>query len=135
VNDGLVQDAQGVKRCFWCVGAPDYVEYHDLEWGSPVVDDRALFEKICLEGFQAGLSWLTILRKREAFRAAFCGFDFMQLAGFGKRRVNVLLKDPSIVRHRGKIESVINNAARAEVLVQEFGSLSACMLSCRPWGW
>jgi len=116
----------GVPRCFWVRdAAPDYVAYHDGEWGFPVGDDRHLFEKISLEGFQAGLSWLTILRKREGFRRAFAKFDFERVARFGPRHVEKLLLDPSIVRHRGKIEATLNNARRACDLADEFGSLAA----------
>jgi DNA-3-methyladenine glycosylase I len=111
-------------RCGWCASAPDYVAYHDQEWGWPVYEDVRLFEKICLEGFQSGLSWLTILRKRESFRQAFAGFDYHQIARFKQRNVERLLKDPGIVRHRGKIESAINNAKRAIELEDELGSLS-----------
>jgi DNA-3-methyladenine glycosylase I len=100
------------------------VKYHDEEWGVPSQDDRALFEKICLEGFQSGLSWLTILRKRENFRRAFANFEIERVARFTGRDVNRLLKDAGIVRHRGKIESAINNARRCEDLIEEFGSLS-----------
>jgi len=123
--DGLVAGPDGKPRCFWAVSAPDYVDYHDREWGFPVVDDRRLFEKLCLEGFQAGLSWLTILRKRESFRRAFAGFDPAAVARFGARDVARLLGDAGIVRHRGKIESTIHNAARALELVDEFGSIAA----------
>jgi DNA-3-methyladenine glycosylase I len=112
-------------RCSWCGGDPLYVAYHDREWGFPVRDDRRLFEKVCLEGFQSGLSWLTILRKRPAFRAAFADFDFARVARFGKRDVERLLRDAGIVRHRGKIESTVNNARRALELVEEAGSLRA----------
>jgi DNA-3-methyladenine glycosylase I len=122
---GLAPGPDGAPRCFWAVSAPDYVDYHDREWGFPVVDDRRLFEKLCLEGFQAGLSWLTILRKREAFRRAFAGFDPAAVARFGARDVTRLLGDAGIVRHRGKIESTINNAARALELIAERGSLAA----------
>jgi len=115
----------GKERCFWGVSAPDYIAYHDTEWGFPVSDDFRLFEKICLEGFQSGLSWLTILRKRENFRAAFCGFDYNQIAEFGDDDVERLLQDAGIVRHRGKIEATINNAKRAKELVEEAGSLAA----------
>ena len=101
------------KRCWWCGTDPLYVEYHDREWGKPVRDDRRLFEKVCLEGFQAGLSWLTILRKRENFRRAFAGFDMERVARFTARDVGRLLGDEGIIRHRGKIESTINNAKRA----------------------
>jgi DNA-3-methyladenine glycosylase I len=119
-----------MSRCWWCGTDPLYVRYHDEEWGTPVTDDRRLFEKICLEGFQAGLSWLTILRKRESFRRAFADFDFVQVARFGRRDVSRLLKNPDIVRHRGKIESTINNAQRALELRAERGSLAAYF-----WGW
>jgi len=107
------------------MSTPEYIAYHDREWGFPLSDDRRLFEKVCLEGFQAGLSWLTILRKRSAFRAAFLGFDFTQVAAFGAGEVKRLLQDQGIVRHRGKIESAINNAKRALELVADRGSLAA----------
>ena len=103
----------GQHRCTWCLATPDYVHYHDHEWGFPVDSDQRLFEKLCLEGFQSGLSWYTILKKREHFRAAFAGFDFYQVAQFGDADVQRLLQDAGIVRHRGKIEAVINNAQRA----------------------
>jgi len=125
VTKGLIRGDGGVVRCWWCASAPDYAAYHDEEWGWPVHDDVRLFEKICLEGFQSGLSWLTILRKRENFRAAFAGFDYHRVARFNQRSVTRLLKDAGIVRHRGKIESTINNAKRAIELEEEFGSLSA----------
>ena len=112
-------------RCGWGASAPDYVPYHDAEWGFPVRDDRRLFEKICLEGFQSGLSWLTILRKREGFRRAFVKFDLAKVSRLGARDVTRMLKDASIIRHRGKIESTINNAKRALEIVDEFGSLSS----------
>ena len=130
--DGLAPGPDGKLRCFWGVSTPDYVDYHDREWGFPVVDDRRLFEKLCLEGFQAGLSWLTILRKREAFRGAFAGFDPAAVARFGARDVARLLADPGIVRHRGKIESTINNAARALEVTAERGSLAAYVWSFVP---
>jgi len=117
--DGLVRNEDDVVRCWW--GAGDdagYRGYHDDEWGMPVTDDVRLFEKLSLEGFQAGLSWLTILRKREAFRRAFAGFDFRRVARFDERDVERLLGDASIVRHRGKIESTIANASRALDLVE-----------------
>jgi DNA-3-methyladenine glycosylase I len=117
-------------RCWWCGTDPLYVRYHDEEWGRPVTDDNRLFEKICLEGFQAGLSWLTILRKRDAFRELFAGFEIDRVARFGDRDVTRLLSDARIVRHRGKILSTINNARRARELQQEFGTLSAYV-----WGW
>ncbi len=112
-------------RCFWCDGSYLYRAYHDREWGFPVTDDRRLFEKICLEGFQSGLSWITILRKRENFRAALAGFDYHKVARFTQADVERLLQDAGIIRHRGKIEATINNAARAIEMEQEFGSLAA----------
>jgi DNA-3-methyladenine glycosylase I len=131
--DGLVEGDDGVARCWWGGGAdPAYRAYHDDEWGTPVTDDVRLFEKLTLEGFQAGLSWLTILRKREAFRQAFAGFDYRRVARFGPRDVERLLGDASIVRHRGKIESAINNARRAEKLVDEAGSLAAFVWRFEP---
>jgi DNA-3-methyladenine glycosylase I len=131
--DGLVRNEDGVVRCWWG-GGDDlaYRAYHDDEWGRPVTDDVRLFEKLALEGFQAGLSWLTILRKREAFRRAFAGFDFRQLARFDERDVARLLGDASIVRHRGKIESTVNNARRAEELVEAEGSLAAFVWRFEP---
>jgi len=125
-------DQDGLVRCWWCAGDPLYAAYHDLEWGFPVDDDFRLFEKICLEGFQAGLSWLTILRKRENFRRAFKGFDFYKVARFNCRSVERLLKDAGIVRHRGKIESTINNAKRAIEIVNQFGSLAAFFWQWEP---
>lgn len=118
------QSSDGGKRCWWCGEDPLYVDYHDREWGMPVDDDLRLFEKMCLEGFQAGLSWITILRKRESFRAAFSSFDFHKVARYRAGQVERLLQDASIVRHRGKIESTINNARRAIEMVDEFGSLA-----------
>jgi DNA-3-methyladenine glycosylase I len=132
-DDGILVGEDGVGRCFWGGGdQPEYVAYHDTEWGFPVTDDVRLFEKLCLEGFQSGLSWLTILRKREGFRRAFAGFDFRVVAEFGPPDVERLLSDASIVRHRGKIESTINNAARCLELVEEHGSLSAYVWSFEP---
>ena len=116
--------AAGLQRCFWVDGSALYDAYHDDEWGRPVTDDIRLFEKISLEGFQAGLSWITILRKRERFRAVFHGFDFHKVAAYAERDVQRLLADAGIVRHRGKIEAVVHNAARAIELQREFGSLS-----------
>lgn len=115
----------GKPRCRWCGDAPGFVEYHDNEWGFPVADDQRLFEKLCLESFQSGLSWRTILEKRENFRKAFKGFDFHKVARFSARDVERLLGDPGIVRHRGKIEAVINNARCALELINEEGSLAA----------
>jgi DNA-3-methyladenine glycosylase I len=112
-------------RCAWCIGVAEFLPYHDSEWGFPVDDDIRLFEKLCLEGFQAGLSWRTILAKRENFRRAFAGFDFRTVARFGARDVQRLLKDAGIVRHRGKIEAVINNARRALEMAEREGSLAA----------
>jgi DNA-3-methyladenine glycosylase I len=129
---GLAPGPDGKLRCFWGISAPDYVAYHDGEWGFPVGDDHRLFEKLCLEGFQSGLSWLTILRKRENFRAAFAGFDPAAVARFGARDVKRLLGDAGIIRHRGKIESTINNAARALELIEEHGSLAAYIWSFVP---
>jgi len=126
----VVVGEDGIARCWWAYGDPIYIDYHDKEWGIPVRDDRRLFEKICLEGFQSGLSWLTILRKRENFRRAFAGFDFKKIARFGKRDVARLLKDAGIVRHRGKIESTINNAKRALELQREHGTLANYL-----WKW
>jgi DNA-3-methyladenine glycosylase I len=117
--------ADGKLRCSWGTGDAEYEKYHDTEWGFPQGDDVRLFEKVSLEGFQAGLSWLTILRKRENFRAAFAGFDRNVVAGFGERDVERLLNDAGIVRHRGKIEATINNAGRAIALAEEYGSLGA----------
>ena len=115
----------GQHRCRWCLATPLYVHYHDHEWGFPVGQDQRLFEKLCLEGFQSGLSWLTILNKRENFRAGFAGFDFHKVAQFGEVDVERLLQDAGIVRHRGKIEAVINNAQRAIEMVEAEGSLAA----------
>jgi DNA-3-methyladenine glycosylase I len=112
-------------RCLWCRQSALLIDYHDHEWGQPVSDDCRLFEKICLEGFQSGLSWLTILRKRESFRRAFAGFDPQHVAAFGETEVQRLLLDDTIVRHRGKILAAINNARRALLLQEQFGSLSA----------
>jgi DNA-3-methyladenine glycosylase I len=131
-KSGLVQGDDGVRRCFWGDSPPIYRAYHDSEWGFPVHDDTRLFEKLCLEGFQAGLSWLTILRKRENFRAAFAGFDFERVAGFGKRDVARLLTDEGIIRHRGKIEATINNAQRAVEMVEAEGSLAGYLWRFEP---
>src|SRR5215831_21057104 len=117
-QDGIVVGEDSVARCWWADSAPEYRAYHDTEWGFPVAEDVRLFEKLSLEGFQAGLSWLTILRKRPAFRQAYAGFDFERVARFGEQDVARLLADAAIVRHRGKIEAVINNARRAVELVR-----------------
>lgn len=122
----------GKIRCGWCVATPDYIDYHDKEWGYPVSDDFRLFEKICLEGFQSGLSWRTILAKRENFRAAFKQFDFNKVARFTEKDVERLLQDEGIVRHRGKIEAVINNAQRAKEMVKQEGSLAAFFWRFEP---
>jgi len=121
---GVIIGEDGVSRCWWTDSAPEYHAYHDTEWGFPVTKDVTLFEKLSLEGFQAGLSWLTILRKRDAFRRAFAGFDFERIARFGSNDVARLLTDSGIVRNRAKIESVINNARRARELVETEGSLA-----------
>ncbi|HEY3727719.1 MAG TPA: DNA-3-methyladenine glycosylase I [Solirubrobacteraceae bacterium] len=131
-EDGIAAGEDGVARCWWADSAPEYRAYHDTEWGFPVADDVRLFEKLSLEGFQAGLSWLTILRKREAFRRAFAGFDFGRVAEFDERDVERLLGDAGIVRHRGKIEAVINNARRAAELVESEGSLARFMWRYEP---
>ncbi len=130
--EGLERGEDGVVRCAWAASAPEYRAYHDEEWGFPVADERRLFEKLCLEGFQSGLSWLTILRKREGFRRAFAGFDIETLAGFGARDVERLLTDASIVRHRGKIEAVLANARRALELRESEGSLAAHVWRFEP---
>ena len=126
----IVNGTDGVARCSWAGHDPLYQRYHDEEWGVPVRDDRRLFEKICLEGFQSGLSWITILRKRENFRRAFRDFDMKKVARFSARDVERLMNDEGIVRHRGKIESTINNARQALVTAREFGSLAAYF-----WQW
>lgn len=128
----LVTHGDSKSRCFWCGDDEQYIAYHDLQWGRPVVDDNKLYEKICLEGFQAGLSWLTILRKRESFRRAFFNFDPEIVAKFSQRDVSRLLKDDSIVRHRGKIEAAIQNAKCAIAVQKEFGSLAKFIWSFRP---
>ncbi|CAD7053450.1 DNA-3-methyladenine glycosylase I [Pseudorhizobium endolithicum] len=129
---GIITGEDGLGRCAWHGGLEDYRRYHDEEWGRPVTDDFRLFEKICLEGFQSGLSWLTILRKRENFRAAFAGFDFEKVADFGQNDVERLVADAGIIRHRGKIVSTINNARRAMELRDEFGSLAAFFWRFEP---
>lgn len=131
-EDGLIRSEDGIVRCGWHDGKADYQAYHDEEWGRPETDDIRLFEKICLEGFQSGLSWLTILRKRENFRAGFAGFDLHRVAQFDEEDVTRLLGDAGIIRHRRKIESTINNAKRAIDLQKEAGSLSAYFWSFEP---
>ena len=125
-------DSPQPQRCFWCDSSDIYRNYHDREWGFPVGNDTRLFEKICLEGFQSGLSWLTILRKRESFRAGFAGFDIATVARFGPKDVERLLMDAGIVRHRGKIEAAIHNAGRCVALVAETGSLAAYLWRFEP---
>lgn len=127
-----VEGPDGKPRCGWCAAAPEFFEYHDREWGFPVADDQRLFEKLCLESFQSGLSWRTILAKRENFRKAFYHFDFNKVARFTDKDVARLLQDQGIVRHRGKIEAVINNAQRAKELVREKGSIAAYIWQFEP---
>jgi DNA-3-methyladenine glycosylase I len=137
-TDRLREGVDGVLRCWWCGNDAQYIDYHDNEWGRPVVDDTGLFEKICLEGFQSGLSWLTILRKRDNFRRAFASFDIDVVATFGVADISRLLDDAGIVRHRGKIEATINNAARAIEMRTEFGSLRRYLWGHAPdspFGW
>jgi DNA-3-methyladenine glycosylase I len=129
---GLFASDDGLPRCYWCQASAVYRSYHDTEWGFPVTDERRLFEKLCLEGFQAGLSWLTILNKRENFRRAFANFDANRVARFDASDVTRLLSDAGIVRHRGKIESTINNAQRVIELRKEFGSLAAYAWGFEP---
>ena len=127
-----LSNADGETRCLWCRATPEYRAYHDTEWGFPVSDDHRLFEKLSLEAFQSGLSWRTILAKRENFRAAFCDFDFDRVAYFTSRDVDRLLANAGIVRHRGKIEAVVNNARRARDLVKREGSLAAYLWRYEP---
>jgi len=129
---GTILGTDGVRRCGFAGTDPLYTRYHDREWGFPVRSDRRLFEKICLEGFQSGLAWITILRKRENFRAAFQNFEIERVARMNTRSVARLLKDRGIVRHRGKIESTLNNARRARELMREYGSLAAFVWSFEP---
>ena len=128
----LFEGPDGLARCRWCGGAPEFLDYHDREWGFPVAQDTRLFEKLCLESFQSGLSWRTILDKREGFRAAFDGFDFYKVAQYGAADVDRLLGDAAIVRHRGKIAAVINNAARAVEMVEAEGTLAAFFWRYEP---
>ena len=122
-SKGIIIGDDGKSRCAWCGDDPLYVHYHDTEWGVETKDDKRLYEKMCLEGFQAGLSWLTILRKRENFRRAFADFDFHKVAQFDESKVEKLLQDEGIIRHRGKIEAAIHNAKLIPALIQEHGSL------------
>ncbi len=131
-DKGLICGTDGKMRCWWCGDDPQYIRYHDEEWGKPVRDDRLMFEKICLEGFQSGLSWLTILRKRENFRKAFEEFDYEKVSRYAQKEIERLLQDAGIVRHRGKIEATINNAARAIELEKETGSLAKFFWSFQP---
>lgn len=128
----LIKGTDNKARCWWCGDDPLYVRYHDEEWGKPVHTDIRLFEKICLEGFQSGLSWITILRKRENFRQAFDEFDFNKVYAYTQKDVERLLKNDGIIRHRGKIEATINNAARAREVIDEFGSLDTYFWSFKP---
>lgn len=130
--EGIITGEDGVNRCFWAGSDPLYRSYHDNEWGRPVADDTRLFEKLCLEGFQSGLAWITILRKRENFRAAFAGFDIPTVAAFTDADVERLVGDAGIVRHRGKIASTINNAKRAIELQEEAGSIAAFIWRFEP---
>jgi DNA-3-methyladenine glycosylase I len=129
---GVVAGTDGTLRCWWCVGDALYQGYHDREWGRPVAGDRRLFEKLCLEGFQSGLSWLTILRKRENFRRAFHAFDIESVARFSAKSVDRLMRDDGIVRNRAKIEATINNARRCLELIAEAGSLASYVWSFEP---
>jgi len=131
-EEAVRKGEDGTVRCWWSGNDPLYVGYHDTEWGFPVTDDVRLYEKLSLEGFQAGLSWLTILRKREHLRSAFAGFDIRRVAGFGETDVARLLNDAGIVRHRGKIEATINNARRTLELIDEYGSLASYVWSYAP---
>jgi len=127
-----IKGADGKSRCSWCAAAPEFPDYHDTEWGFPVSDDYKLFEKLCLESFQCGLSWRTILVKREYFRSALRAFDYDKVARFTQRDITRLLKDEGIVRHKGKIEAVINNARRARELIKKEGSLAEFIWRYEP---
>lgn len=131
-ENGLIKGLGGVNRCWWHGSDPEYLRYHDEEWGHPVAKDQRLFEKINLEGFQAGLSWLTILRKRDNFRKAFDGFDFYKISKYMQSDVDRLVQNAGIIRHRGKIESTINNANRALEVIEEFGSLATYFWKFEP---
>ena len=128
----LLTKIDGVHRCWWCGDDPQYIQYHDREWGMPVNDDQRLFEKICLEGFQSGLSWITVLRKREAFRKAFSNFEIEKVARFTQKKVERLVTNAAIIRHRGKIESTINNAQKAIELIETQGSLAEFFWQFEP---
>jgi DNA-3-methyladenine glycosylase I len=130
-DTALLKGPDGRRRCWWAVSAPEYVSYHDEEWGRPVTDDDGLYERLCLEGFQSGLAWITILRKREGFRRAFAGFAIDAVARFGEREVERLMADAGIVRNRLKIEAAIDNARRAVEVREELGSLAALILPYR----
>ncbi len=132
VGNGVIVADDGIPRCWWCVDDELYRRYHDVEWGRPVADDRQIFEKVSLEGFQSGLSWLTILRKRDNFRNAFKSFDIRAVAKFNTTTVNRLLLDTGIVRNRAKIEATINNARRCIELVEDAGSLAAYVWRFEP---
>lgn len=132
MSTGLYAVDGGPNRCWWCQGHVDYEAYHDNEWGQPIADDQLLFEKICLEGFQSGLSWLIILRKREAFRKAFCDFNYSEIAHFEAHHVRKLMQNAGIIRNRSKIEATINNAQRALEMEEEFGSLGVFFWQFEP---
>jgi len=132
MSDGLIKGKDGKMRCFWAGHDPLYVKYHDTEWGRPQDDDIRLYEKICLEGFQAGLSWFTILKRRENFRKAFANFNYKKVAKFTEKDVLRLLKDEGIIRHRGKIEAAIHNAQLVQQIIKEHGSMSAYFWSFEP---
>ena len=132
IDDGLLTDTFEITRCAWCGKDTEYQRYHDTEWGVPIVNDQILFQKICLEGFQAGLSWLTVLRKRDNFIETFDNFDFKKISQYGDNDISRCLVNPGIIRHRGKIESTINNAKKAIELVNEFGSLASFFWSFEP---
>jgi len=127
-----IHTLDGINRCWWCKSDALYIDYHDQEWGNPVSDDQRFFEKICLEGFQSGLSWITILKKRESFRAAFSQFAIAKVAKFNDKKVERLVQNASIIRHRGKIEATINNANRAIEMIKDRGSLGSFFWSFEP---
>ena len=129
---GVEAGPDGRLRCWWCLGAPEYIEYHDSVWGRPMHGDRVLFEMLVLESFQSGLSWLTILRKREGFRRAFEDWDVQSIAAFGERDVERLLADSRIVRHRGKIEAAIANAVATQALHERGETLDALLWAFAP---